>query len=463
MNRDIKKMFKRETQDLGVKTSTHAKFDELFYIFSKLVEYDVDVEAVEGLRERLLYALSKIASEKLDRNDVISLFPIIWGKFESFVRKLLYICDKQQYLILVDNTNGFSGLNTYLSSLGISVSKSNQEWKSDSISITYNIRNNDSHVCEAWSLHKFYKYLGCALDAYLFVVEKTLPKIQKAITTMPTYAGLDLSYSKEPVILFDPIIQKYNLFYRISDFNCDYTITSRNWVEQLVKMGISETSSAPNAAIPEAVLAKTPAEPAANIRYEFSGDRIARKIYLDEFKDGSHGEVTIPHIIYEYDEDGHLKRRIDQIYMPQYGEFTRAECSIEYEIDGSVLIIYQSFTNPDLNEEKKQQVKKWTCRQYDPHGKIIKYSDREGDIECYQYNDEGVLTGIERREGISIEVEYWGDEVIFTWKRFTDKTSHLYKKYKYVKDRIERITIYRYDRSTDSDVVDDIITLTYNE
>lgn len=450
MNSEVKRLFKRETQGLR-KPYEDSKFDELFFAFSQLVEFDVEVAAVEGLRERLPYALSKIASEKIDRNDVITFFPIIWGKFESFIRKLLFICDRGQYMILADDRK--NTLKNYLDSLSIAINTKPPEYKQDSITITYTVRNCDSHTCEVWSLEKFYYYLGHALNAYLSVIEKTLPRIQKEKERTPSFAKLSLMYTKPQQIVVNPTIQKYGAFFKVSDFNSEFLIISE-------KEGQINTRDY-SASIPAGITENENNKKETKIKYEFSGNRVIKKEFLYDFWNGNKDRKVLPSEIYEYNEDGQLSRIISRVYRPKLGEYTKTECLIDYEIDGSIVISKTTYHTPESAEEKEPRLKACIRRKYDPQGRIIEYSDNEGAIERYQYREDGLLEQITTRNGVFIEVEYLGDEVLFSKKRLVDETGHLCMKHIYKNGRISKMVFFEYDKRTDSLFEKDTWTLVY--
>ena len=450
MNSDVKRLFKRETQGLR-KPYNDSNFDELFFAFCQLVEYDVEVAAVEGLRERLPYALSKIASEKIDRNDVITFFPIIWGKFESFIRKLLFIYDRGQYEIMA--TDRKNTLKSYLDSLNISINTNVAEYKQNSITITYNVRNCDSHTCEVWSLEKFYYYLGHALNAYLSVVEKILPKIKKEKERTPSFAKLNLIYSNPQKIVVNPTMQRYGNFFNVSEFNKEFLIISD-------KNGQINTRDY-STSIPTEITENENNKKDPRIKYEFSGTRVIKKVFLYSFWNGNKDRKVVPEIIYEYDEDGQLSRILSRDYRPRLGEYTKTECLIDYDIDGSIVITKNTYHTPESTEEKEPRLKACIRRKYDPQGRIVEFSDNEGAIERYQYREDGLLEQITTRNGIFIEVEYLGDEVLFSKKRLVDETGHLCMKYIYENGKINRLIFYEYDKQTDSPLEKDTWTLVY--
>ena len=57
-------------------------FDEIYYALEQIIAYDVASYAIEGISERMIDALNKIAVEKIDRDDTIFCFSTILNCFE---------------------------------------------------------------------------------------------------------------------------------------------------------------------------------------------------------------------------------------------------------------------------------------------------------------------------------------------------------------------------------------------
>ena len=80
-------------------------FYEIYFYFSQLIKFDIDKEGISGLTERLAPALNFVASQKMDRQDIVTYFPAIWGSFEVFVKKTLYLVNPNLHRKLNKNQN----------------------------------------------------------------------------------------------------------------------------------------------------------------------------------------------------------------------------------------------------------------------------------------------------------------------------------------------------------------------
>ena len=67
MDKKIKEYILIETRD----AINFKKYDELYSVFEKIVEYDVAAFAIEGISERLVSALQNIALNKIDRLELV--------------------------------------------------------------------------------------------------------------------------------------------------------------------------------------------------------------------------------------------------------------------------------------------------------------------------------------------------------------------------------------------------------
>ena len=101
------------------------KFDEVYYYFEKVIFFELDNKKIGGLDESLSIAFKKIAFEKLDREDAVTYFPMIWGNFEPFVKKVVYFVDKKTYKKLTSKEG--TSVVEYLKHIGFPVFLPKQE------------------------------------------------------------------------------------------------------------------------------------------------------------------------------------------------------------------------------------------------------------------------------------------------------------------------------------------------
>ena len=221
MNSRVRDFFRVETKDIV----SFNNFDQIYYVFEQMILYDIDVPELEGLGERLPLALNKIATEKLDRDDVITFFPIVWGKFEPYARKILYIINPKEYEVVRKDKN--SSIVTILDKMGIKVflQKHERTNETDAIYSTYKIRNAEAHQCDTWSLRKCYDILANAMASFLIVTNRALPALQSAMENVSQDRKIELYDFKDlPKIKVDIFDHRFtgNLFFNLNEYFTGY-------------------------------------------------------------------------------------------------------------------------------------------------------------------------------------------------------------------------------------------------
>ena len=89
----VKRFVRLETKEYYEKEN----FDEVYFMLQHIIECDIEAPGITGLSERLPYALNRIAEDGLTRQDIMTFFPIVWQKFEPYVKKILYIIDPKGF------------------------------------------------------------------------------------------------------------------------------------------------------------------------------------------------------------------------------------------------------------------------------------------------------------------------------------------------------------------------------
>lgn len=172
----VKDFFRIEIRGIG----RIENFDESYFLFTKMIEFDVDVPELEGFYERIT-SLNTVATEKIDRHDVVLHFPCIIKGFEVYVKKLLYIIDRDAYKAL--KKKGQIYLQDVLDKLGIILfwPKEKQTKERTALYDTYKLRNCESHEYRLWSMKEWYTNLDKTLFSYLYVTEKVSSSLKQIL------------------------------------------------------------------------------------------------------------------------------------------------------------------------------------------------------------------------------------------------------------------------------------------
>lgn len=450
MNSKVRDYFRRESNAYHVQFND---FNQAYHVFEQIVESDIGDSAVEGLRERLPYALTKIAVEKLDRNDIITYFPIIWSKFEPYVKKLVLFADTPKYNTLVQNRRAM--LSDYLLALGIDISvlKGGSSQNARAIYGTYGLRNIEAHRCESWGLRTFFDRLAQALSAYLLVTEEAIKIINNSNSSSSSTYGIDINFSQIGIII-NPGDNEFTRFFRIKDFNvCLKRISSSNG-------SLKEFDS--NGCLIHSLVEADQRVYEAHFRYDYNTDQLpVRRHHYSSIrnKDDSSDSATeySSYADYQYNEDGNIASIVT--YSPGKRRETKSvfykssSLYVDYRADGAISIHLARYkpaqdTAPYSDYEPDPQdpsvvITRKEHYEYDKNGLLQELRDHNDRIiNRYEYNETGNLCRVLTRDGKEIMVETLGSDLLFYESTRTDAEQNLTKKMSICNDRVNSIAYF---------------------
>lgn len=402
MDAKVRDLFRMETKDI-IKLE---KFNEIYYVFDWLVKFDIDVPELEGLEERLSYALNIIATEKLDRNDIITFFPIIWSKFEVYVKQVLYIINREEYK-KIRKRNG--SIRDYLEGLGIKVCISQKEERNEcteAMFITYNLRNIEAHECEKWSNRIYYDKLANVLASFLIVTNKVLPDIQRIIRDeVPEEKKVEIPIFRR-FNLLSLMEVNYELLFNITDLNniksiqtmCGGTFYSLRKFDQEGRYLGQHSESLEGEGVDECV------------RYEYENGRIKKQT---KFLKESSGKIKglEEYVEYKYNDIGDIERFTHYIKDKKVRQYIKkSEIEIRYMTDGKVSIIKTKYSL--FEKHRKMRCIYQEMRLYDCDGKILEIRDleKQGTIQ-FIYNLNRELVRIEYPDNSYDEIKMIADNM----------------------------------------------------
>src|ERR1035437_5925697 len=159
---DLKKILERELSAVfnsSIQPSYSINLDFALDIFFKIIVSDVSVSCPElsGLADRILPTLNKFYLGASDRNDKLNYLKQIVTSQESYFKKLLYIVNNADYILLRSNKKGFGAILDKLSKIDTRHNRykdinsaSNFEFGKH-CSRAYNNRNLDTHNAKNWT------------------------------------------------------------------------------------------------------------------------------------------------------------------------------------------------------------------------------------------------------------------------------------------------------------------------
>lgn len=437
MNSKVRDFFQIETDRILIIDN----FDDVYHVFEQLVELDVEVPREEGLRERLPYALEKITCDKIDRNDVITFFPIIWQKFESYVKKLVYLIDRDKFEALsVDHRNG---LWQYLGALNYVAPFP------DIIQKACKLRNKESHSCESDSLRYCYNSLAYALAAYLYVTRNAIPKLKTLKNQIPDLFKIDLSVVRHYNINTDCSRPFFNRLYRLSDITAHIKrIEHPDYVETYDDTGMLVSTCS-----------KSIEDERGNVsfhrsRYEYKRvtDHLVRCYVISEYSGYTEEKRLLKE--FKYDQSNRLVSISFFTSNNRHGTYKSGDFYIEYCPDGSIVTTRINWRPIDkftkYADHKKIDGELYmsnsTIKEYDKFGLLRTIKDENGKtISRYVYSDEGVLTNIVHAHHHSQRVEIIGNCIYFYEVNPVNDTEKLIQKLIYNEEKLAEIVSFPQD------------------
>lgn len=420
MNSKVKDFILLETREAII----FNKFDEIYYIFEQIIDYDIASYAIEGISERMTDSLYRIAVEKTDRADMIFCFLAISNCFEPYVKKVLYLINKEKYDELRNKKN--SSLPDYLDALGLKVflTPNNRSNRSEKIFLSYKLRNIDSHECRKWSFFKIYENLQNLLCAYLIVAEKHLEELKKVFSDEEQYnkrCFLNIESFKK---MRPEIILK---FIKLGIYCMDPMVKSLK-----VKGGSSVSISLYN----KEGLCVSDIFEAENytlkMSYIYQGkDNIYKTEQLSYIN--SNGVITKEkegHWIYQYNTQGKITEAV--FYKYKNGkEHKRNSIFLTYFSDGSLQILerkHESHSDIDM------------VSLFDNKGRLnsVEYN---GHRTVYKYKNDRLTTII--GTSVTVDVQYIGCEQLFIEKETNMDDTVLKEKRIYNDNLLIRVERYR--------------------
>lgn len=395
-------------------TYSQKDFYEIYYYFSQLIKYDIDKEGISGLTERLAPALSFASTQKMDRQDIVTYFPDIWGSFEVFVKKTLYLINPKTYRKLSKNPK--SSLVNYLNELGfpVFVDEPYRTVESNCIYGSYQLRNTESHEYNKWSLRRFYEELNTCLCGYMIVTNHVLQDLKTAFSKTPNFV--------------QPQFNDFNLILALNTFHLyPYNI---NQLQGLKKLTIPQKNGI------------------SYLEYDEDGKLLSAFHKFDDFEPELN---TYKHIAegnkliatskeerreYLYNSDGQLISVITYNIRAGKENKETIKNEIQYLENGGIVIIhkkYSSYSQEYINEAHYT---------YDSSGKLlhIKYSNHTFDKFNY-VNDR--LVSFKTSSNKHIDVKYLDEEIYFVHKEeLLDETKEIIERHFHYEDGLLKFMKY---------------------
>ena len=381
-------------------------------------------EQVKEWKERIPYALEVIATQKIDRNDIITHFPIIWGKMEAYLKKLVYLIDPVRYDEIKKTPK--SSIINFFNELGfpVFVEKANRTNESDAIFTAYNIRNGDAHECEKWSLRSCYNYLAKTMASYILVTAAALPRIKGSLNnkSIPKYQLIgDIN-----IIRCIDCIHREGL-YNLNEMRNIKTITDRGnntfFSKQFDSKGYLIGSS----------FERDDYKSKDEFKYVEENGLIKKRLRIHKSTD-NFASVEDAYWMYSYNTENQIEK-ISYFCLDsrtkQYEK--KKQYEIEYLTDGGLKILMQDY----CWYKEEATIRNSYILIYDNAGRIIEisYPDKHKVVQ-FTYDEKGGLIRINHPDNTYIEIVNVQNNKLFLKKKYNQEGEFVEQKRSYVDDKM---------------------------
>lgn len=415
MDNRVKEYIKLEISDV-VEMSN---FDEVYYVFEKIIDYDVASSSVAGIKERMSNALNKLACDKIDREDLISNMSTISHCIEPFVKKVLYLIDKEKYSEISSKKS--SSLSECMEAIGVKVfvDKKNRTPLTDCIYYAYNNRNDESHECVKWSQLKLYSHIRNELVTLYVIVEKNIEKIKNALFRVGEIK--ELQYRKFDLSSFKNMCP--NIMFRLFQYGV-YNLESKI---KVLKIGDGSFHFDKDGKVINCFGIMEDSIFKHCYEYEESEGKILsyKEVCENNYK-GNISTYVSTEARYLYDSDDKVKSIL--IY---YGKNNskKDEIFFIYEADGGVKITRNHYRLEKLlyvENEGEFKLSQTITYIFDNTGKLIRIEGEDW-YKRYEY-DESTLVRLVNSSGEIIEVQTIADEQVYIQKKNDEDNGRIVKK-----------------------------------
>lgn len=152
-------------------------FDTIYPLFEKILNSDTGDRGLDGLRGQLSDSIERIICTKIDRFDIDKYFPNVWGNYEPYIKKIIYLFDKEKYIELKQNRATFDSYLAYLDIESIEPDEGKRTLESECFFRAKQLRNNDSHECPIMSVRECYENLIYSIAAMYLATKKAFYKL----------------------------------------------------------------------------------------------------------------------------------------------------------------------------------------------------------------------------------------------------------------------------------------------
>lgn len=235
---EIKKRIKQELKK-SAKNHPDIFSNENIQLFEKVVSFDINSTetSLDGVASRMSNSFQKILVDGISKDDTLSYFPD-FAKIEPFLKKILFIVNKEKYNDLILRRKGLA---VFIDELGLNHSNIRLDRTNISDSIdqpyfqehlvrSYHLRNTESHACQDWSSRELYENVESILLIYIYAISLNKEQIKSIVEQQPNVKN----YLHEVVTNFEK--WQYRFVHIMGKEKFEeidlYALESDEWIEE---------------------------------------------------------------------------------------------------------------------------------------------------------------------------------------------------------------------------------------
>ncbi len=164
-----------------------SKKRELVELFIKVMLVKTDVTELAGVGDRQFSAFLKMFDEDSSMNEIRMCLSDVF-KIEPFLKKVLYLVDKNKYNAIQSTDSGLFEVikELNLNPTGKSLNEDYLNYRTSDkrrmyLLKAYQLRNTESHTCESWSRHEIFDNIQCVIITCLNSIDKNLNTIKNSL------------------------------------------------------------------------------------------------------------------------------------------------------------------------------------------------------------------------------------------------------------------------------------------
>ena len=368
-------------------------FDTIFFLFEKILNMDTGNRGLDGLRGQLSESIKRIICTKIDRSDIDTLFPNVWGNYEPYIKKIIYIFDKRKYNELKQNRATFDSYLDYLDIESFEPDEGKRTPESECFFRAKQLRNNDSHECPVMSVMECYENLIYSKAAMYLATKKAYLKF--VINSKQKINQIDIT----PIT---PQVIKRDTLPNIGFFEGEDIFKLSDYCQNLKELYIKGVHYRRHFSFDKngrLIRSSTSVENNMikyNYKYITKGNTVEK---ISHCRETDKEYVDAIYIYNAFDEliqvQNYILRKEENVYY--------STTFIDYLTDGGVVIREERKNSPYCSK-----------LQFNNKGLLVHKSIPTFSPSTYIYSETGELSKINREDGTQIEVDQIKDSILFS-------------------------------------------------